>query len=382
MTIRLLTGATGFVGGAIALELLDRTQDDIYALVRGEDEEAARRRLHDVLIGMAEGYGRSDLTEPIRIRTRAIRGDMTIDGCGASLAGIPGVDEVWHCAASLRYEEKYREEIEAQNIGGTWNVLDLARRLGAEAFNQVSTAYVAGSTRGRILEVPVTDPEVANNAYERSKAGAEALVRAAAHDMRVRVLRPSIVMGHSLTNHGVNWSGMYGFARAVLRFRRTCERNLGTFLTHARVRMLGEPDIPLNLLPVDRVARNAVTIGLSASPEMYFHLTNECTPTVREVGEVMMRLVGLREPLWVGDRDGFTSIDEALDGGMEFYRSYMNYGKQFDLTNTNEVCGPGASYVPMGPEEVINYLLYFLRRQRDYDSVVKAPDRVLHATAL
>ncbi|GAA1927079.1 SDR family oxidoreductase [Streptantibioticus ferralitis] len=382
MTIRLLTGATGFVGGAIALELLDRTEDDIYALVRGEDEQAAGERLRHALIGMAEGYGRPDLVTSIHTRARAIRGDITVDGCGASLVGIPRVDEVWHCAASLRYEEKHREEIEAQNVDGTRNVLRLARRLEAQTFNQVSTAYVAGSARGWVAEGPVVDPQVANNAYERSKIGAEELVREAAGEMRIRILRPSIVIGHSLTHHAVNWSGLYGFARAVLRFRRNSERKLGTFLTHARVRLLAEPDAAINALPIDYVARNAVTIGLSKSPETYFHLVNACPPSARDIGQVVTRLVGLREPLWVADREGFTAIDEALDSGMGFYRSYMNYGKLFDLAHTYDVCGSAASYVPMGHNELTDYFLHFLRRERGYASVRRAPDRVLHASGL
>lgn len=380
MTTRLLTGATGFVGGAVVLELLDKTDDPVIALVRGKDDSEATRRLHDTLSAMADGYGRSDLHPEILRRTVAVHGDMTVDGCGVDLTTVPPVDEVWHCAASLRYEEEYRTEIEAQNVQGTANVLELAGKVGASTFNYVSTAYVAGSRTDLIAEGPVTDRSVANNCYEQTKMRAEALVEAAAGDMRIRILRPTVVIGHSVTRHGLNWSGLYGFARQVLVFKKTASRKLGTFLSHARVRLLADPDTVVNLVPVDIVARNAVAISLSDSTETYFHLGNSDGPKVRDMVTQIFELIGLREPLWVDDRDGFTAIDEALDGGMNFYRSYLRYNKRFDLTNTAAVCGPDASFAPTGEEDLAEYLLYYLRTLRGFEENT-GNERVVHPVA-
>ncbi|MER6672168.1 SDR family oxidoreductase [Streptomyces sp. NPDC000983] len=381
MTTRLLTGATGFVGGAVVLELLDKTDDPVIALVRGKDDAEATQRLHDTLSAMADGYGRSDLHPEILRRTVAVHGDMTVDGCAADVSELPPVDEVWHCAASLRYEEEYRTEIEAQNVQGTANVLALARTVGARTFNYVSTAYVAGSRTGLIAEGPVTDRSVANNCYEQTKMRAEALVEEAAGDeLRIRILRPTVVIGHSITRHGLNWSGMYGFARQVLVFKKTAARKLGTFLSHARVRLLADPDTVVNLVPVDIVARNAVAIALSDSPETYFHLGNSEGPRVRDMVTQIFELIGLREPLWVDDRDGFTAIDEALDGGMTFYRSYLRHNKRFDLTNTAAVCGDDASFAPTGEEELAEYLLYYLRTLRGFEEN-SGNERVVHTAA-
>ncbi|QKW06904.1 SDR family oxidoreductase [Streptomyces sp. NA04227] len=381
MTTRLLTGVTGFVGGAIVLELLDRTEEPIYALVRGKNDDDAQQRLHDALIGMAEGYDRADLKDAIVSRTKAIRGDMTVDGCGADVSQLPQIDELWHSAASLRYEEEYREEIEDQNVGGTTNVLALARTLGVKTFNYVSTAYTAGSRVGEITEASSHDVEVANNCYEETKIKAERLVEAAASEMRIRILRPTIVIGHSVTRHGLNWSGMYGFARQMFVFKKHAARKLGTFLSHARIRLLAEPDTILNLVPVDFVARNAVTVALSDSPETYFHLGNSAGPTVRDTVKLITDLVGLREPLWESDTDGFTAIDEQLDSGMTFYRSYMHYDKKFDLSNTESVCGEGSTYAPMTREDLEGYLLYYMRGTlRGFDENA-GTGRVLHETA-
>ncbi|QKW49738.1 SDR family oxidoreductase [Streptomyces buecherae] len=368
MTIRLLTGATGFVGGTVVLELLERTEGVIYAMVRGSDDEVATKRLHEALNGLAEGYGRPELATAIAERTRAIRGDMTVAGGGVDLATAPRIDELWHCAASLRYEEEYREEIEAQNIGGTRNILQLAQDLGATTFNYVSTSYVAGARRGLIREVRATDTSVANNSYERSKIQAEALVLDAADRMRVRVLRPSIVIGHSVTRHGINWSGMYGFARQVLLFKRVAGRRLGVeMLPDTPVRLLADPESRLNFVPVDMVARNAVSIALSDSPETFFHLANSEQPTTSDVITTVMDLVGLPSPVWASDTTDFTPVDDVFDKGMDFYRPHMKNSKTFDLTHTDAVCGADASRAPMGIDDLAEYVLYFLRQQRGFD---------------
>jgi nucleoside-diphosphate-sugar epimerase len=363
MTTRLITGATGFVGGAIALELLERTDDPLVALVRGDDAAHVTGRLHKALTAMAEGYGKSGLAGAIRDRTTAVRGDISVPGC--RVGRLSTVDEVWHCAASLRYEEKFRAEIETHNITGTENVVALTRELGAGTLNYFSTAYVAGTRRGEVLEEAATDLDVVNNVYEETKVRAESLVRAAAagDDVRIRILRPSIVIGHPVTRWGTNWSGMYGFARQVRVFRKVAAKNLGTFLAHARVQLLAEPDCPINLVPIDMVARNAVTVCLSDSPETYFHLVNANTITVRDaVCEVFDR-VGLREPRWVDGRDGFTSLDETLDRGMDFYRSYLRNEKHFGLANTDAVCGREASVAPLDRAEIGAYVGYFLSTQ-------------------
>src|SRR5690349_15247710 len=139
----LVTGATGFVGAAIALELLARTDDDIVAIVR-PGKAGAVARFRDALVGAARAYDRAIDVEAALARCRVVAGDVARHCCGITDEHIGEVAQVWHCAASLRYEDRYAEEITACNVEGTRNVLALAGALGADSFNYVSTAYVAG----------------------------------------------------------------------------------------------------------------------------------------------------------------------------------------------------------------------------------------------
>ena len=106
--VHLVTGATGFVGGALVLELLERTGDEVVAVVRPGRGDV-RARLFEGLLHAARAYGSPLDTAEIADRCRAVEGDVLEDGCGLDAARVGPVDQLWHSAASLRYENRYRE---------------------------------------------------------------------------------------------------------------------------------------------------------------------------------------------------------------------------------------------------------------------------------
>ena len=230
--VHLVTGATGFVGGALTLELLDRTDDRVVGLVRARCDDQAQARLQASLSAAARAYGREDLLGEVARRCRATLGDILRPCCGADLR--EPVAEVWHCAASLKYEDDQAEEIFQHNVEGIRNMLDLARARRAAVFNHVSTAYVAGNRTGRILEELPHSEGVSNNRYEQSKIRAEWLV-AAAEGVHVRILRPSIVIGHSRTYEAMSGTGMYAFISKTCRFQRLRLAAAGSFPGPPRV---------------------------------------------------------------------------------------------------------------------------------------------------
>jgi thioester reductase-like protein len=163
--VHLVTGATGFIGAALVLELLDQTDGEVACLVRpGHDPERARARLTEALRRAFLLYERADLLPAIEERCQAVPFDLRGDG-EISPAALPdGIAEVWHSAASLRFKQEQRDKIVEQNVEGTRRLLRLATDAGASTFNYVSTAYVAGKRTGLVLEEPARDPGVAHNA--------------------------------------------------------------------------------------------------------------------------------------------------------------------------------------------------------------------------
>ncbi|HWB78299.1 MAG TPA: SDR family oxidoreductase [Nannocystaceae bacterium] len=332
----LVTGATGFVGAAIALELLERTSDDLVAIVRpGKDSALARFR--QALVGAARAYDRALDVDAALARCRVVAGDVARHCCGITDEHIGHVTQVWHCAASLRYEDRFAAEITACNVDGTRNVLALAGALGAECFNYVSTAYVAGRRGGRVREEVLTDA-VPNNCYEATKQAAERLVLASDFS-RVRIFRPSVVVGHTRTLGATTFSGYYGFIRQMVQFRGMTERVQRGLLAGTPVRLRIDPDGTIDLVPIDTVAREAVTLGLGAEHAGIYHLTHAAPPPIELAVRTVFALLGLHEPLFVREREELGWLDQKLDDRLEFYRSYIMANRTFDRSRTDAALG-------------------------------------------
>ncbi len=327
----LITGATGFVGAALTLELVQRSPDPVVAIVRpGTDPPTAR--LVRALRGAAAAYA----IDPAKLanleaRVFAIAGDITASAC--AVEPLPAFDfqRFWHCAASLRFENRYASEIHRVNVDGTRHALDLAHHVGVEVFNHISTAYVAGAHEGLVAAGPVVDP-APNNLYEASKIAGESLVVAA--PMTTRILRPSVIIGHSETLAATTFSGLYGFLRQLYNLQRLLARTQPDLLTHHRLQILGDPEAPLDLVTIDQVAAEAVQIGLAPRGGGYFHLTQTSPPTVGAVVEQLTQLLSMASIRWVDRPDTFEWLDEKFNQRIDFYRSYLRGRKHFDRRST------------------------------------------------
>lgn len=341
MGAHIVTGGTGFVGSSIILELLRQTDVEVIGIVR-PGQRSAEERLHEAVetAGRAYFYSESVLRS-IRKRCHAVAGDLSSEYCGVS-GGLPHIDQFWHCAASLRYEDRYQEEIYDTNVKGTRHALDLARRLNiAGCFNYVSTAYVAGKRTGSIPEQLMTG-NCTNNYYESSKVVAEGIVGNTT-DLPTRILRPSIVIGHSHTFAVVNsFSGMYGFMRKLLQFKGAMSRVQRGLLSREPIQMRVDAEALLDLMPVDIVARQAVQVGFSSSSKRIFHLTNATPPTMAEFLSLLFEDLEMKQPVLAENRENFSWIDRKLDQGITFYNSYLIGSKVFNRQNTDAALGSHA----------------------------------------
>lgn len=329
----LLTGATGFLGSSLAVELLRAGREQIYCLVRPQGDVTVR--LHAAVLAAAEAAGVPDIAPQLH-RIVPLAGDISRPDLGLApddrerlLAEPP--DECWHSAASLRYEDRHKNEILGTNVDGARHVIETVEALGIPEFNHISTAYVAGVRVGRVPEGPYDPAYAPNNWYEASKRQGEDLVEAHAERFdRVRIMRPSIVVGNLSTYRSTSDSGYYGFLRGVERFCRLVQRRDPGYLAEHRVKLLLEPESSLNLVPIDVLVREAVE--LADDPEQtgrYFHLTN---PFPLIIGRMPIgpesAIEGLRLDL-VEDREQLGELDLLLDDALDFYRPYLRNDKDF-----------------------------------------------------
>jgi len=229
------------VGTELLTRYLEHTDRRTYALVRAENEAAARRRLRE-RIGLL--FGDEDRFDD---RLTAVPGDVEApglglaDGVGEELAGQ--VSEIVHCAASVVFELPL-EDARRINVEGTRHMLDFAKlcseRDRLDSFSYISTAYVAGTHRGEFGEDELDVGQGFRNSYERSKFEAEALVRRHADRLPIQIFRPSIVVGETETGWTDSFNVLYtplrAFSRGHLPF------------VPARLRS------PVDVVPVDYVA--------------------------------------------------------------------------------------------------------------------------------
>ena len=270
----LLTGATGFLGREILARLLEGGECEVYTLVRAQDQAQAEARLRETISSL------SGEIDPWSSRAIAVPADL----CAPDL-GLTDTQREWlalrvahviHAAASVSFELGLPES-RTINVEGTRQVLDLAElaalRDGLESFTHISTAYVAGTHRGRFRGEDLDRGQDFRNAYERSKFEAEELVRSRT-DLPVQVLRPSIVVGDSQTGWTPAFNVIYwplrAFARGaypVLPTRRSAAVDVVPvdYVADATIALAGRPGTTYNLVAGERASEVGELVALASA---------------------------------------------------------------------------------------------------------------------
>jgi nucleoside-diphosphate-sugar epimerase len=213
-----LTGATGFLGGAIASVLLAGSRwRDVLFLVRAANPQEGERRL-------AQSMARFALSPSLVQRVSAdqiLCGDVCDAERFAKDARLRDVREVVNCAAFASFSN--HPQIFRTNVQGT---LEFARLLASEAplrrFVQVGTAMSCGPEAPKVVAEGF---EPAENAvqlvpYTASKLQGEQRLRSELPSLPLVIVRPSIVVGHTRLgcrpSPSIFW--VFRMARALRRF--------------------------------------------------------------------------------------------------------------------------------------------------------------------
>jgi long-chain acyl-CoA synthetase len=283
----LLTGATGFVGMELLARYLQLTDRTVFVLIRARDDEHARERLRNTLLC---AFG---IDEPYLGRVRALAGDITQAGLGLdpeTAVEVAGeISEIVHGAASVSFDLELAAS-RAINVEGTRRMLAFAElcrsRGGLRRFTYISTAYVAGTHRGRFGEDDLDVGQRFRNPYERSKFEAESLVRAHRERLAITIVRPSIVVGDRHSGWTASFNVLYWPLRALAK---------GSYpVLPARRRA------PVDVVSVDYVADAIVALASAASAAgQTYHLT--ASARASSIGELLSlataRLACRRPPL-------------------------------------------------------------------------------------
>ncbi|HTT49054.1 MAG TPA: hopanoid-associated sugar epimerase [Pseudolabrys sp.] len=170
----LITGASGFVGSAVARQLVDAGYS-VRALVRG-----ASPRAH--LAGLGLEFSEGDLRDRKSVER-----------------ATGGVRYVFHVAADYRLWARDRSEIFASNVEGTRNLMEAVLSAGVErVIHTSSVATIAVQPDGTAADEsrPLRE-EQGIGVYKRSKIAAERLVEAmvAERGLPAVIVNPSTPIG-------------------------------------------------------------------------------------------------------------------------------------------------------------------------------------------
>jgi nucleoside-diphosphate-sugar epimerase len=191
----LITGATGFLGGTLAANLLATAEwDRVLLLVRAEDATHAYQRTVRSLARFVP-----DIEQLGRLRMeQVITGDFTQPAAFAEDPRLRSVQRVVHCAALTSFGANQRAF--TTNVDGTLRFVHHLRQVASiERFLHVSTAMICGDQpSGLVREDDYPRKGVRHFVSDtESKAEAERLLRLTLPGFPLVVVRPTIVVGHT-----------------------------------------------------------------------------------------------------------------------------------------------------------------------------------------
>jgi thioester reductase-like protein len=274
----LLTGLPSLLARAVCAEILRADERAaVYAIVRTKSLDDARAIL-------------AELPSEQRERVHVVEGDAAAIDFGLSggeyKALAREVTRIHHCA-QVTYLGVDRKTAEHANVRGASEVLEFAsscENLASLVFQ--STAHVAGDRRGAVLESDLKAGQSFRNVVEETKARAEKLMRSAMDRLPIAVMRPATIVGDSRTGEIDRFDGPYLLVMLVI----TSPPDLALPLP-------GLGDEPLNVVPIDWVARASVALGSDPrSRGRTFHLVDPEPVPARRAFELVARASGRRGP--------------------------------------------------------------------------------------
>ncbi|MEU5633371.1 thioester reductase domain-containing protein [Streptomyces rishiriensis] len=278
----LLTGATGFLGGHMLLDLLRHSDAHVYCLVRAADEKAAVARLGEALRSYEIPW-----SAEVRRRVTVLPGDIR-----EPRLGLP--DDVWNAlayeldsivgvAAAVDFLRGY-QSLRRSNVLGALTLAELAATGRPKPLHHISSIAVFNQVGITAMgeDDPLAHVDRLVSGYDQTKWAAEvALRRARDHGLVVSALRPGGIAGHTLT-------GAYN----------PQDLSSGLFSAFARFRTMPAFRY-LNGAPVDWVSR--VAVGVVCEPDAWgydYNLTGVPNTLDDAVGDMALSGMNARVMDW------------------------------------------------------------------------------------
>lgn len=288
----LLTGATGFLGGAVAARMIaEGHAGALYFLVRADNPAQGLQRLRDNL----RQHGVDDRQGLALSEAQIICGDfLDTAWLDRETPRLMQIDRVINCAAVASFSKN--PNIWPVNVEGTFAFAQvLSRSARLKRFLHVGTAMCCGPQRESPISESWEFPEAAQQLvdYTASKAEIERRLREELPALPLVVARPSIVVGHRSLGCQASGSIFWVFRMGFALESFTCGL-----------------DEQIDVIPVDYCAE--ALIGLTLKPRLghdLYHISagHHSACTFAEIDEAFALANGAQP---VGERYRKVDVDD------------------------------------------------------------------------
>lgn len=294
----LLTGATGYLGAKILLELARRGDTHIIAAVRDaspERIETIKRNFDAAGAAASLEFHAADLTQPNPFAAIAAE----------------RLTHIVHTSADTRFNIS-ADIADHLNRDGSRKVFELAERApNLQALVYLSSVYSGGLVEGKVEEMLFRSTPVFSNHYERSKFESENLLANDFSHLPWQILRVATVIADAESGHAGQINVFHNTARLIFN-------GLISILP-------GAPATSLYFVPADLVATTSAQLCFDGTAHTVRHL---CFPkraslTLQSVIDIMMETFASDErfaarrilrPL-LTDLDNFLAVSDVVDKG-------------------------------------------------------------------
>ncbi|WNF38272.1 SDR family oxidoreductase [Bacillaceae bacterium IKA-2] len=317
-----ITGATGFLGTELVKSLV-KEGHDVYLLIRSMKK--ARALLEKLPTGE-------------RQQVNFIEGNLETTKLGMTDQAVKKlgdkIDIIYHTAAFLSFDETLRAEIFKTNLEGTKYVLEFAKEINVPKFIYVSTAYTLGNQTNGYEKLYSLDTNFVNS-YEESKCHSEHIVMSYSDTFDVAIMRPSIIIGDSITGEANTTFGLYGILKTVQLLKKRSIR----LDKELYVRLLVDKDAVANIVPVDYVVQALLLAMNSSNNKSVYNVTNPNPPTNELIFQIVKDAYNFKtlDIASIEAASDLTEFELSFNKPLEVFKDYINRSIYFESENTNEL---------------------------------------------
>lgn len=297
-----------------------------------------------------------------RDRVRLLEGDaaaMDLGLSGRELLDLANEVDVIHHCASVTWPGVDAGVAEQGNVGSAREVLELAEAADhLERLVYWSTTAVAGARRGYVLEEELAAPAGFRTVIEETRFRAERIVREAAKNVPVTILRPATIVGDSVTGEIDRFEGPYLLVLLMLNSP-----------ADLRMPMPGRGEVPLHVVPIDWVVDAGLHIV--ADPRSLgrtYHLVDPSPLSARRVFELIARAAGRPVPRGFVPTNIATAVlkTPGLERFAHMPRAFLEQLQTevvYDDRNTREILAGSGLECP-SLDSYVDVMVDYVRKQQ------------------